>query len=65
MSAPIKIVVTPLGAHLADYADDTAYCGASVRGRPSFALEAGSDYGEHKDDCRKCLRELERMRGGL
>jgi hypothetical protein len=63
--SPIKIVITPTGAHLADYHSEVAYCGADVKVRPSFALEPGSDFGEHKDDCRKCMRELRSMAGGL
>lgn len=54
-TSPVRIIITPTGAHLADSNNDTAWCGADVRLRPSFQLEPGSDFGEHRDDCRRCV----------
>ena len=63
MSAPITIVVTPSGTHLADTGSGFTWCGLKTDGWATFALDAGSDFGEHPKDCAACVRE--RKRGGL
>lgn len=60
MSAPIIIVVTPSGSHLADTGTGTTWCGEDVGRWPTFVLEPGSDFGEHPRDCAKCVRERRR-----
>jgi hypothetical protein len=56
MSAPITIVVLASGSHLAARNAATALCGESVE-RPLgvFELEPGSDVGERKGDCKRCV----------
>jgi len=61
VSAPV-IVVLPQGVHLADAGATFAWCGVRVDGGVSFAFEPGSDFGEGKNDCRKCLSILEGKR---
>ena len=56
---PVRIVMTPTGAHLSREGQEYAWCGVDVRARPSVPLEPGSDYGEHADDCRKCVATLQ------
>jgi hypothetical protein len=60
MSAPITIVVTASLTHLADTGSGVAWCGKRVDGWPTFALEPGSDMGEGKNDCPKCVAESKR-----
>lgn len=63
MSAPITLVVLPSGAtHLTDAGSMVAWCGVDTAGGVRFAFEPGSDFGGHKDDCKRCVAE--RKRGG-
>ena len=64
MTAPITIVVTPSGTHLAQPNAGRTLCGESVE-RPMavFALEPGADLGDAPRDCCACVAMWKR--GGL
>ena len=62
MSAPITIVVAPSGAHLSDTGSGVTWCGEQTGRWPTFALEPGSDFGEGKSDCARCVAQWKGVR---
>lgn len=64
-ASPITVCVTKTGTHLADTGSSSAWCGANVAGAPTFAFDqvARENFGDVKDDCGKCCRELKNSEG--